>query len=204
MRSPLLPVMILSCVGAVAASAQPADPYPEFASHGTDRSLKHELKHQLLSPFTFVRSAASAGIGQLRDRPAAWGEGAAGYAKRFASAYGTHIVASGVHYGVSTMRHEELSYQPSGLSGAGPRLKYALESTVITHKTTNGEKTVAAGEISGAMSAGLVSRLWQPAAARTVVGGLASGGIMLAGDAGTHVVREFWPEIRRPFGHREK
>jgi hypothetical protein len=99
------------------------------------------------------------------------------------------------------MRHEEIDYQPSGLTGVGPRTLYALESTVITHKTDTGKPTVASGEISGAVGAGLISRLWQPAAAKTLAKGFASGGIILGVDAGSHVVREFWPEIRHPKSH---
>ena len=78
---------------------------------------------------------------------------------------------------------------------------YALESTVITHKTDTGKPTVAAGEVSGAVGSGLISRAWQPAAAKTVAKGLASGGIMLGVDAGAHVAKEFWPEIRHPRSH---
>jgi hypothetical protein len=178
--------------------AQPANPYPSFESHGAKR---FDYKHQLLGPLTLARSAAAAGINQLRNVPSEWGQGAAGYAKRFASSYGTHIVSSTIHYGVSTLRHEEMGYRPSGLHGVGPRTLYALESTVITHKTTTGQPTVAAGEISGAMGSGLISRAWQPAAAKTVAKGFASGGIILGVDAGTHVVREFWPEIRHPKSH---
>jgi hypothetical protein len=175
--------------------AQPADPYPNFESHGTKR---YDYKHQLLGPLTLARTAASAGINQLRNVPSEWGQGAAGYAKRFASSYGTHVVSSTIHYGVSTIRHEETGYRPSGLDGVGPRTLYALESTVITHKTDTGKPTVAAGEISGAVGSGLISRLWQPAAAKTLAKGFASGGIILGVDAGSHVVREFWPEIRHP------
>jgi hypothetical protein len=193
LRAALLVVMF-----SVPVMAQPADPYPNFESHGAKR---YDYKHQLLGPLTLARTAAAAGINQLRNVPSEWGQGAAGYAKRFASSYGTHIVNSTIHYGVSTVRHEEMSYRPSGLDGVGPRTLYALESTVITHKTDTGKPTVAAGEISGAMGAGAISRAWQPAAAKTVAKAFASGGIMLGADAGMHVVREFWPEIRHPLKH---
>jgi len=81
------------------------------------------------------------------------------------------------------------------------RMKYALVSTVVTHKTTTGKRTPALGRISGDFGSGLISRAWQPARLHTLGSGLATGGIMLGVDAGSNVVREFWPEIRHPHRH---
>ena len=82
-------------------------------------------------------------------------------------------------------------------------MKYALVGTVMTHKTTTGDRTVAAGQITGAIGSGLVSRLWQPASVSSVASGFASGGITLGVDAGLNVVKEFWPNIRHPRRHSQ-
>jgi hypothetical protein len=156
---------------------------------------------RMFSPESFLRAGAAAGIGQAEDTPHEWGQGMAGYGKRFASAVGRHAVGYGIHYAVSSIRHEEMSYRPSGKVGFKPRLEYALLSTVVTRKTTTGEKTVALGEISGAFGSGIISRAWQPASTASLAHGIASGGISLGADAGIHVVREFWPEIRHPHRH---
>ena len=160
-----------------------------------------EFVRHTFSPSSGVKAAAGAGINQARDVPREWGGGIGGFAKRLGSSFGTHVVNGSIHFAVASVRHEEWGYRPSGKEGFGPRLKYALLSTVITRKTTDGKQTVAAGELSGAFGSGLISRLWQPASTRTVAKGFTSGGIALAADAGTHVVREFWPEIRHPRGH---
>ncbi len=73
----------------------------------------------------------------------------------------------------------------------------------MTHKTTTGDRTVAAGQITGAIGSGLVSRLWQPASVSSVASGFASGGITLGVDAGLNVVKEFWPNIRHPRRHSQ-
>lgn len=84
-------------------------------------------------------------------------------------------------------------------------MKYALMGVVVTHKTDgNHRRTVNAGEISGAVGSGLISRLWQPASTRAVAAGFASAGITMGVDAGQNVVREFWPEIRHPHRHGEQ
>ena len=155
------------------------------------------------SPKSIVRGAAGAGIGQATNTPSEWGQGAAGFGRRMANAFGKHIINHTIHYAVARMRHEEFGFRPSGKQGFKPRLEYALLSVVITHKTTTGKSTIAAGELAGAFGSGLISRAWQPASTHTLAAGFASGGITLGVDAGMHVVREFWPEIRHPRKHHD-
>jgi hypothetical protein len=136
---------------------------------------------------------AHAALAQVLNRPKQWGRGAPAFGKRLASGMATHVVKNTIQYGVAAARHEELRYQRSEDPRFGPRLKHALVSTVVTRKTTTGQKTVAAGRISGAVGSGLISRAWQPAAARTLAAGFSSAGIALGADAGMNVAREFWP-----------
>jgi hypothetical protein len=173
-------------------------------AQNTEQADKNQYLKHAFSPFSAVRAAAGAGIEQARDVPHEWGQGTAGFARRFASSFGKHIVNHSIHYVVAKMRHEEFGYRASGKEGFGPRLKYALVSTVITHKTTDGSTTISMGELSGAFGSGLISRAWQPASTRSIALGIGSGGITLGVDAASHVVREFWPEIRHPHSHSEK
>lgn len=117
------------------------------------------------------------------------------------SSFGKHIVHKAIQYPIAKLLHEELHYQRSNKQGFLPRLKAAMVGTVVTHKTTTEQPTLAVGEISGAFGSGLISRLWQPASVRSVGMGFESGGITLAADAGVNVLREFWPEIRHPRSH---
>ena len=160
------------------------------------------LKHTL-GPKAVVMAATGAAVNQADDTPHEWGQGAAGFGRRFASGFGKHLVHKAIQYPIARLRHEEFSYHPSGKQGFGPRLQYALVGTVMTHKTTTGERTVAVGQICGAIGSGLVSRLWQPASVGSLASGFASGGITLGVDAGLNVVKEFWPEIRHPHSHSQ-
>jgi hypothetical protein len=166
----------------------------------------HPYRRQYVKD-TFGRRALAgagvrAGINQARNSPKEWGSGPAGFGKRLASGMGTHVVNNTIRFGVAAARHEDLHYYRSHEKGFGPRMRHALVSTVVTRKTTTGHRTVAAGRISGAMGSGLISRAWQPAAARTIGGGLASGGITLGASAGANVAREFWPRKHRGLHHR--
>jgi len=153
------------------------------------------------SPEAIAAAGLGAGITQGTNAPSEWGQGAEGFGKRFGSAIAKHLVKRAIQYPVAKFFHEELSYRRSDKTGFGPRLEHALVSTVYTHKTTDGKRTVAKGEIVGAFGSGLISRLWQPASTRTIGLGFASGGITLGADAAGNVIREFWPEIRHPHTH---
>jgi hypothetical protein len=150
------------------------------------------------SPAALGSAGLGAAVTQGTNTPSEWGQGVEGFARRFGSAIGKHVVKRAIQYPVAKIFHEELSYRRSDKTGFGPRIKYALVSTVITHKTTNGKPTVAKSEIAGAFGSGLISRLWQPASTRTIGLGFTSGGITLGVDAAGNVLREFWPDIRHP------
>ena len=159
----------------------------------TSRQAKRYREH-VLNGRAVATSASHAAIGQARHSPREWGTGPAGFAERFGSSMGQHVVKGTIEMGVGAWHHENLHYQPSHLHGTGARMKYALKSTFIVPRTNRpGHKTVALGRISGNMGAGLISRAWQPASTAGVGAGVASGGIGLGADVGMNMAREFWP-----------
>jgi hypothetical protein len=160
------------------------------------KSEKHPYRHEFIQR-TIGKKAilpvvGGAAIRQLRNSPHEWGSGAAGFGKRVGSSFGSNLVKTSIEIPVAAIRHEDLHYYPSDKSGFMPRLDHALVSTVITRKTTTGDKTVASGKITGAFAGGLIATAWQPAGL-SVAGGAASGGISLGAAAGFNVAREFWP-----------
>jgi hypothetical protein len=151
-------------------------------------------RREVLNKRAVAGSAASAAIGTARNSPHEWGRGPAGFAARFGSSFGQHVVKGSIQFGVAAWHHENLHYQRSNLHGTLPRMKYAVKATFIVPKTNRpGRKTVALSRISGNMGAGLISRAWQPASAAGLGAGLASGGIGLGADVGVNMAREFWP-----------
>jgi len=167
------------------------------ADHPPEEERK-SIPKRLVGKGALIRAGAGTAWGFARNSPHEWGRTAAGAGKRFGSAMGKHAVGSLVQLGVSTWRHEDLSYSPSEETGFKNRLRHALVSTVVARKKTTGQPTMAAGRVSGAVASGFISRLWQPARLHTFANGLSTSGISLGVDAGMHVARKFWPEIRHP------
>ena len=180
MRLAVLLVAMVLVAGTASGSVRRAHPYREDWKHSTYG------KHALLGV------TAGAGVSHLQNQPHRWGRGATGFGKRLASGFATHAVKSTVEHAVAAPLHEDLHYHRSNKHGFGPRLAYALKSTVITRNTRSGKQTPAVGRVSGHAAAGAVSQAWLGAAS-----GASTAGIGLAADAGANVAREFSPHHRR-------
>lgn len=191
-RVPIAAAVLFAFLGATGVHAA-SEPPPQPAAR---KYFKHAL-----SPFAAVRAAAGAAITQATNTPYEWGQGAEGFGKRLGSAFAKHLTKKAIQYPVARLRHEALGYQRSDQTEFKLRLRHALIATVYTTKTTTGKRTVATNEFAGAFGSGLISRLWQPASVRTVGYGFLSGGITLGVDAGSNVLREFWPDLRRKLHH---
>jgi hypothetical protein len=144
----------------------------------------------LISPISFVESAASAGWGQLRDKPPEWGEGGAGYGKRFASSVAQHVTGESIKFGLSSLLHEDNRYVPSGKAGIAPRVLYALVST-FRSRDDEGHRQVSYSNIGSLFGASLLSRTWQPASTGGAGNGAVNFGVSVAFSAGMNVAREF-------------
>lgn len=138
------------------------------------------------------RIAAGAGMGTLRHSPRKYGGGAAGFGKRLGAGLATNAVGRTVEHGVAAKLHEDLHYRRSNKRGVGPRLAYAMKSTVITRNTRTGKATPAAGRIAGHAASGAFTQGVLAAGS-----GASTAGIGLAADAGANVVREFVPPKKK-------
>src|ERR1700680_1695677 len=163
------------------------------SSGAVQKSRLKEYGHQMVGGQALARSAGRAAIGPLRNHPHEWGGGATGYAKRFGSSMGHHIVKGTIQMGVGAWHHEDQHYYRSNKQGTWPRLKYAVGNTFMVHRNNGPGRTPALGRLSGAFVAGLISRAWQPASAAGLGAAFASGGISVGADVGVNVAREFWP-----------
>lgn len=172
-----------------------APPYVPMTAH---QRLKRYLK-DTVDPIAFLRSGASAGFGQWRDRPKEWGEGGEGFGKRFASSYAEHITYTTLVYGLSSLLHEDNRYLPSDETTTGRRLRYALESSVLA-RHDDGTRHISISKLSAFVGAALISRTWQPRSSRGLGSAVSNVGVTMGVAAGFDVMREFLPDLL----HRKK
>jgi hypothetical protein len=182
-----------------AAMATTAETSPPPYAAQTQKERLHYYFHHVFSVESAVRAAAAAGVGYGRNSPHEWHETGEGYALRFGSAYAQHIVQASTLYALSDVLHEDNRYFQSGLSGFGPRLRYAILSA-FEARHADGSRHISISALSSYAVASAVSRSWQPHSTGGVGSGVISFGVGIAAETGFNVGREFLPSILRSHG----
>jgi hypothetical protein len=151
-----------------------------------------EFLQDTFNPVSLVSTAASAGLGQWRDSPHQWKQGGEGYGRRYASSYAQRIVSATLMFGASSVLHEGNRYVPSGQSGVGNRVRYALKNTFLARRD-DGSRRISISRIGALAGASLISRLWQPQGTDRFRTAGINFGTSIGVTMGFGVVREFWP-----------
>ena len=167
--------------------------------------VSHKFQVRVIEAFGirgFVGSAIGAAIGQGTNTPGEWGQGAAGFADRYASGFGNNLNRQCFAFALETVLHEDPRYFPSTENATGARIKSVIRQ-VIFGKTDGGRTTVAYGRLISAFAAAQLTNAWQPESSSSVGHGLERGVLVLSGDVAINLMQEFIPFTRsEPFRHR--
>ena len=91
-------------------------------------------------PYPISGAAFAAGIGQLNNAPPEWGQGMAGFGRRFGSSFGMAAVGTTTRYGLSEVFKEDTLYYRCECRGVFPRIGHAVVSTVTARRRQNGRR----------------------------------------------------------------
>jgi hypothetical protein len=153
-----------------------------------------------IQPESVIGPALGAGIGQWRDTPPEWGQGAGAYGTRFASGFGRSVISRTIALGVSTADHEDSRFIPSSETGIWRRTRHAIVGTFVSRTPTGGSMP-AFSRFAGAYSAGFIANAWEPRSQNDAGHALERGSTALLSSVGWHIFEEFWPDIRGAFHH---
>jgi hypothetical protein len=176
------------------AMAQTAPPDQDQFQPMTQEERLHHFIKGTFSVESLVRSAAGAGILQWTNTPSEWQQGAEGYARRFGNSYAQHIMRQTIMYGASSLLDEDNRYLPSGRSGAGARLKYAVGSTFLARKH-DGTRRISLSRLGSYAAVAFISREWQPRSTSGAQNAATSFETTLGSEVGFNIAREFLPGI---------
>jgi hypothetical protein len=104
----------------------------------------------------------AAGIDQARGSPYQWGGGVEGYGKRFASRYGTFMIASTFHAAGDAALGYEPRYDFCRCTGFWPRTKHAIVRNFAVRNRSERELRPAIPLYAGSFAAGMISSTWLP------------------------------------------
>jgi hypothetical protein len=158
---------------------------------------------RMVDPLSLVYSVAAAGIGQWRDEPPAWQQGAGGVGRRFAASEGWKVTQNSLALGFDTAFGLDPRFHPSRETAFWPRLRGALSQTLVAY-TDSGGRAFNFSEVGSSYGASFLSNSWFPAHYNGAGDALERGTIGLGLNTASNVVKEFWPDIRRKVLRRGK
>jgi len=152
--------------------------------------------YRTIAPSSFAKTAFTSAIDQWRDSPPEWGQGMAGYARRYGDKTGTRAAENGIGLVAAAALHQDPRYFRSGETGFWRRTQYAVKATVLT-RNDSGERSIAIWKFSANYGAQFVSNAWRPDRVTPVPDTLARGTVSMGYDAASNLFKEFWPDIRQ-------
>lgn len=164
----------------------------------TQAERNHLYFSTMVNPLSFVRCAFSAGIDHWDDKPSEWEQGASGYGKRFANILGQYSIQRTVSYGLSSALHEDNRYFNSGKQGFWSRTGYALSSGILA-RHDDGTRQFSFSQVGGVAAGAFLARTWLPASQHSAGDAAVSFGITMGSNIGLGVMKEFLPDLLRPF-----
>jgi len=152
-----------------------------------------------VSPADFPTAGFNAGISQAENDDPSYGQGAAGYGKRFGASLADQ--SSGEFFKdfvYPTIFSEDPRYYRLAHGGFGKRFFHAVSHCVIAYRV-DGTTMFNFSESLGTASAVVLANTYHPDNRRGFGPAAERFGYSVGSDTGFDVLREFWPEVARKF-----
>ncbi len=135
------------------------DPAPLFA-----KQKFHLAARSVIDPVTIFGVAFLAGIYQAADVPGGYGQGAAGYGRRFGAAYGDVVFGTFIGSAIlPSVLHQDPRYFYQGTGTTKSRLAHALENAVVARNDRTKKWEPNYSGIIGSFAAAGISYTYTPA-----------------------------------------
>ena len=147
---------------------------------------------------TVALAALFAGEGQLTNANPSFGQGVAGFARYFGTAYGDFVIGDYMTEAIfPTFLHQDPRYFRRGTGSGWSRLGYAMGQIFWTHRDSGGTQ-FNYSEVIGNSTAVAISNAYY-ADNRNAADAASKLGIQLGVDMAANVMKEFWPDLERKF-----
>jgi len=170
----------------------------------TPREKFHLFLKSAFDPVEFALVGAQAGISQAENQFPDYGQGAAGYGKRYGAAF-TDEVSSGFfsNFLYPAILKEDPRYFRLGQGSFKHRVGYALVQEFVCHRDQGG-RSFAWSNALGALSAGSLSNAYYPERDGGFGLTMSRAGIAILYGSLGGLTSEFYPDIARKIFHKHK
>ncbi len=150
-------------------------------------------------PVSFLDSGLNAGFAQAQDDDPMFGQGAAGYGRRFGASFTDQASSKFfTDFAFPTIFSEDPRYYRMGSGSGRSRFLHAVEHVLVAHHD-DGKRMFNFSEWLGTTSAVLLSNTYHPGNERGFAPAAQAVGFSVVQDMGFDVLREFWPQISHKF-----
>lgn len=148
--------------------------------------------------------AALSGVSQAENSEAGYGQGAQGYAKRYAATFADGTIENYITGAVlPALLKQDPRFFQSGKGSFWRRTGYAISRIFVT-RTDAGQERFNFSEVFGsALSAGISTYSYHPHGDKTLANTASVWGTQVGYDTLSIVVKEFWPDIKRKIHKRQ-
>lgn len=179
----------------------------ENADHAPKLSVGDKFKvtaRASFDPVTFVWHGLQAGISQANNSESGYGQGAEGYAKRYAQNFADGTIENFTTQAIfPSLLHQDPRYFQSGQGSAKRRIFYAV-GRIFATRSDSGQTQLNYSEFLGSSTAAVISTYtYHPKEDRDLSTAASVWASEVGFDTLNNLIKEFWPDIRRKL-HRAK
>jgi hypothetical protein len=170
---------------------------PESIQPMTASQKFHLDARGTFDPAEFAFVGVLAAFSQAQDADQGFGQGAAGYGKRYGATLLDSIDENFMVGAIfPTLLKEDPRYFQLGKGGFWRRAEYSVSRSFIT-RTDSGHSQFNFSEFLGSAVAAAVGTTYRTASERTASDAAADWGAQIGWDTMSNFMREFWPDVRR-------
>lgn len=158
----------------------------------------------MIDPVTFALTGATAGIQQAQNDFSGYGQGAAGYFKRFGASYADNATSTFIgSAALPSLLKQDPRYFYKGTGSTGSRIAYAVAMSVVC-KGDNGHWQFNYSAILGGLASGAISNLYYPPKDRGASLVFENTAIGTAETAAFNLIQEFLLRKLTPHAPKDK
>jgi hypothetical protein len=153
-------------------------------------------------PFEYAAAGFQAGISQAENEFPGYGQGAAGYGKRYGASLADQVSSNFfANFAYPALLKEDPRYFRLGQGSIKHRIIYSLEQEFVCH-TDKGGRDFNWSNVLGAFTSGTLSNAYYPSTDRGVGLTFSRSAISLAYGSAGGLIDEFWVDISHKLFHK--
>jgi hypothetical protein len=163
----------------------------------------HLFVKSATDPFVFAATGFQAGLSQATNEFEEYGQGAAGYGKRFGASLADSTSSNFFsNFAYPVLLHEDPRYFRRGEGSFKRRFFYSLAQEFVT-RTDHGTRTFNWSNVLGAFSTGALSNAYYPDKERGFSLTISRSSISLLYGSAGGLIDEFWPDVQKKWFHKK-